>query len=95
LLCAEHLEQQCGTQDVYAEAELSGHEEADCCPITSRVVISLPQRSSPDVQAQGGGQAMPSLSTQALNIIPRYNSRAFIWSSSSGPPLERLCVLRI
>jgi len=93
-LCSERLEHQPETQIDYA-VEMNGHEEEDCCPITHRVVSSLPQRPSSDLQAQSGEHALPALSTQAFKIIPSYNDRALIWSSSSGPPLERLCVLRI
>lgn len=95
IICSEHPGQNPEMHVVNSAAEINGLEELDCCPVTGRIAISVPQRLSPIVQAHGGEQSMPTPFAQTLNIVSCSQRRALIWSSSSGPPLERLCVLRI
>lgn len=93
-LCSEHIS---NAQDAHAggAAEMRGLDESDCCPITASATSLLPERITPIKQLCVDQQATAALSAHRLSEASCDNRCALIPSSSSDPPLMRLCVLRI
>ena len=95
MICSDHGSQNDNTHVTVSTAQINGVDESDCCPIVGTPASLLPERPLLSVQATGDYQGLASASTQLWDEVPIYYGRAEIPSKSSGPPLERLCILRI
>lgn len=69
--------------------------EPSCCPMKPMPVCALQKSSSFDFQANSDYQVSPILHPVSANSLSNYHSQRAILHSSSDPPFERLCMLRI
>jgi hypothetical protein len=69
--------------------------EPDCCPMKPMPVCGLQRDFSSDYQANNDYQISPLHYSVSANSIGSKYSRGSILHSSSDPPFERLCMLRI
>lgn len=93
-LCSLHGAGEHNTPSVLSQVADSSHE-SNCCPIREATSWVLPERQSSNPQAGGDVQAASVPLVLPTGYAPYSNARMLIQPSTSDPPLERLCALRI